>query len=136
MSADTIRLLKILPSSSDDAPICCEIRNTTFKSEKYNCVSYTWLPANPRHKILLNDNTVTVGDNLYQFLKAARRAGKIEDLWIDALCINQTDDVEKSHQVHRMGKIYRGADQTLIWLGSLTEELRCCLETLVALAWE
>ena len=29
--------------------------------------------------------------------------------WYDAICINQADDKEKSHQVHQMRKIYEDA---------------------------
>ena len=38
-------------------------------------------------------------------------------LWIDQLCINQASTQEKNHQVALMGRIYRGAVRTLIWLG-------------------
>jgi len=38
-------------------------------------------------------------------------------LWADALCINQTDDEEKSWQVAMMGDVYRAADQVIVWLG-------------------
>ena len=38
-------------------------------------------------------------------------------LWIDARCINQKDDVEKSSQVQMMGSIYRKATKVVVWLG-------------------
>lgn len=38
-------------------------------------------------------------------------------MWIDALCINQADDQEKSIQVARMGNIFKTSDMTLSWLG-------------------
>lgn len=37
-------------------------------------------------------------------------------LWVDAVCINQKDDAEKSIQVMMMGKIYSQASQVLVWL--------------------
>jgi Heterokaryon incompatibility protein (HET) len=49
-----------------------------------------------------------------------RRLWKRKDariIWIDALCINQADLVEKSHQVNFMGKIYEHTTQVLIWIG-------------------
>ncbi|KAH6661902.1 heterokaryon incompatibility, partial [Halenospora varia] len=36
--------------------------------------------------------------------------------WIDAVCINQNDDVEKSWQVQQMMRIYKRADFVLVWL--------------------
>jgi hypothetical protein len=38
-------------------------------------------------------------------------------LWIDALCINQDDMMERNHQVARMGDIYRNATRVIVWLG-------------------
>lgn len=39
-------------------------------------------------------------------------------LWIDAICINQNDAVEKSAQVRFMCQIYRLAEEVIVWLGS------------------
>lgn len=38
-------------------------------------------------------------------------------LWADAVCIDQSDVEEKSHQVNLMGEIYGRASRVLIWLG-------------------
>jgi hypothetical protein len=43
-------------------------------------------------------------------------------LWIDALCINQNDVVEKGIQVPLMGTIYSNARSVLIWLGPEADE--------------
>ena len=38
-------------------------------------------------------------------------------MWIDAICINQKDDDEKSTQVALMRDIYHFADEVIVWLG-------------------
>lgn len=38
--------------------------------------------------------------------------------WVDALCINQADVVERSAQVARMGDIFSNAEYVLVWLGT------------------
>ncbi|KAI0100210.1 HET domain-containing protein [Nemania sp. FL0031] len=43
---------------------------------------------------------------------------EIEYVWIDKICINQTDIRERELQVQLMGKIYSNSIRTLIWLGS------------------
>ncbi|KAI4926776.1 hypothetical protein J4E85_007071 [Alternaria conjuncta] len=58
-----------------------------------------------------------VGKDLYDFLELASHGSFGEYFWIDALCINQSDDVEKSLQVQRMGDIYKNAKEVLVWLG-------------------
>jgi Heterokaryon incompatibility protein (HET) len=38
-------------------------------------------------------------------------------LWIDQICINQKNALERSQQVNIMGCIYRQAQQVVMWLG-------------------
>ena len=40
-----------------------------------------------------------------------------QPLWIDAICLNQEDDEEKSKQVPRMSDIYSLAEEVIFWLG-------------------
>lgn len=42
-------------------------------------------------------------------------------LWIDAVCINQSDIIEKSWQVAQMADVYSRAKHTLIFLGPQSE---------------
>ncbi|KAL6904391.1 heterokaryon incompatibility domain-containing protein [Trichoderma evansii] len=39
-------------------------------------------------------------------------------LWADQVCINQSDNAEKAHQVQLMQEIYQSAVSTLAWLGT------------------
>ena len=38
-------------------------------------------------------------------------------LWVDAVCINQSDIEERGHQVKLMRRIYKNATRVLIWIG-------------------
>ncbi|KAE8443757.1 hypothetical protein EG329_001437 [Mollisiaceae sp. DMI_Dod_QoI] len=38
-------------------------------------------------------------------------------IWIDAICINQNDCDERSHEVLKMGRIYESAAKVVVWLG-------------------
>jgi hypothetical protein len=38
-------------------------------------------------------------------------------VWVDAICINQTDDLEKEHQIDLMRDIYSSAREVIMWLG-------------------
>ncbi|KAF2844336.1 hypothetical protein T440DRAFT_473471 [Plenodomus tracheiphilus IPT5] len=44
-------------------------------------------------------------------------------LWIDAICIDQTNDDERASQVKMMGKIYTRAAAVTIWLGAEAKQL-------------
>lgn len=43
-------------------------------------------------------------------------------LWIDLLCINQSDGIEKTYQVGLMTEIYRNTWRGLAWLGEFEED--------------
>jgi len=55
--------------------------------------------------------------NLVTFLKYARQIKIYGPLWIDALCINQADIVERNSQVQMMGEIYSWAKEVISCLG-------------------
>lgn len=38
-------------------------------------------------------------------------------IWIDQICINQSDVEEKSHQVALMSHIYKYCKEVFLWLG-------------------
>jgi ankyrin repeat protein len=83
---------------------------------KYKAVSYTWRPHDPTREISLEGQSFIVGQNLWQFLDTARDHAK-DWLWIDQICIDQSNNDEKSHQVRLMARIYAKAFNVLIWLG-------------------
>ena len=70
-------------------------------------------------------------ENLYDLFLAARRS--CEDprtnswtadwIWIDQICIDQTDVEERCHQVGQMTELYSSAKATIIWPGLLPEML-------------
>jgi hypothetical protein len=48
-------------------------------------------------------------------------------LWIDAICVNQDNLEERSHQVRRMADIYSNASRVVAWIGSETGESKLAL---------
>lgn len=55
-------------------------------------------------------------------------------VWIDALCINQDDDDERSTQVNLMGSIYKSAQSVVVWLGRETEDTETASKIISKLA--
>jgi hypothetical protein len=51
--------------------------------------------------------------NLDSALRHLRQSKKSRLIWIDALCINQSDISEKCIQVSDMGNVYRLAETTI-----------------------
>jgi hypothetical protein len=50
-----------------------------------------------------------------------RRPDSERILWVDALCINQSDPLEKAKQIPLMSRIYEQANSVIIWLGEPTK---------------
>jgi hypothetical protein len=63
-----------------------------------------------------------ITSNLMSDLLRLRLRDEPRLLWIDAVCINQTDNVEKTKQIRLMRKIYESAVRVLVRLGEGSEE--------------
>ena len=55
--------------------------------------------------------------NLRAALLNIRQLDQPCTLWVDAICINQSNVLERGHQVSIMADIYRNATRTIVWLG-------------------
>ena len=124
-SRRSLRLIEVLPFT-EGRQVECRIQhallsNTESSYAGYNALSYAWgdQSASTKQTISLNGKKFSVGYNLYRFLVFTAKT--LEDvrqnLWIDAICINQEDISERNHQVQQMGDIYRGAQTVFVWLG-------------------
>ncbi|KAK2061504.1 HET-domain-containing protein, partial [Colletotrichum caudatum] len=55
--------------------------------------------------------------NCANALRRLRFPGWARDVWVDAICINQEDSNERSHQVGIMQYIYATAIRVVVYLG-------------------
>ncbi len=87
----------------------------------YTAVSYTWGDDNPTEIIQLNGQSFHVRPNLWSCLYClsleANRQIMWTHIWVDAICIDQTNDQERNAQVRLMDTIYRNASSVSGWLG-------------------
>lgn len=87
----------------------------------YDALSYAWGTASASAKCICDGNTISLRDNLDSALRYLRKPQHERYVWIDFLCINQDDLVEKAVQIPRMKNIYSKASTVVAWLGeSLT----------------
>jgi hypothetical protein len=81
-----------------------------------------------------------VTQNLFSTLQHLRLPDHDRALWVDALCINQADDDEKSRQVDQIRRVYAGSNCTervLVWLGDDPEgKAKMALDFLVEVEWQ
>jgi hypothetical protein len=83
----------------------------------YEALSYAWGPPVKPYAITLPNGNLRITESLFTGLIRLRRRGKSRLLWIDQLCINQDDNMEKSQQILLMSRIYSLASRVLVWLG-------------------
>lgn len=113
-----IRLLHLMPGDHREQVFCTLETKSLYAQPEYEALSYTWgLALKPRSITVDHQLDFPVTDNLYAALTRLRRADEVRTLWVDAVCINQTDLTERSSQVAIMQHIYRGATSVLVWLG-------------------
>ena len=100
-----IRLVELQPGEPEEDISCSLSSHKLSAAPKYEAVSYCWGDPDDRTEIMCDDKSLQIQSNVKDFLQRARAKGTLRTLWIDSICINQADDVEKSHQVERMKDI-------------------------------
>jgi len=126
---DSIRILTVLPGEDTDE-IQCELSTRKLEAiaaisdnETYEALSYCWGKQDAEMKISIREKgcprngTFALRPDLYAALRVFRLKEKARRLWIDAICIDQTNTEEKNVQVPLMRRIYEGCSGVLIWLG-------------------
>ncbi|KAK7974392.1 hypothetical protein PG989_016240 [Apiospora arundinis] len=126
-----IRLLSLYPGEEADQFVVrlthVQLPQPESSTIEYEALSYTWGASTSKSYVLTktedssNGTTVQckiyITENLADALRRIRDTTVAKTLWIDALCINQTNDAEKSIQVPLMTAIYKSAARVSIWLG-------------------
>jgi hypothetical protein len=148
----SFRLLEVLDESSgsrrEDHKKTIISRLRTFSSPsssrtpKYAAISYTWGSPFPEDEdesgvkdwesltqyILCNNELLYIGQNLYDALQELVRRGRFGFYWIDSVCIDQRDILERNAQVAVMGEIFGNASKVTCWLGRADRHLDNAVE--------
>ncbi|KAF2035308.1 hypothetical protein EK21DRAFT_107428 [Setomelanomma holmii] len=133
LSSSEVRLLRISPGDYLD-PLVCALKPVSVTRVKsavlsFQALSYAWEKGNAEHVIILSDlakpeketenNKQSAGsvnetihysflvkDNLCKALRRMRQSEVYVWLWVDAVCINQEDETDKTQQIPSMPDIY------------------------------
>jgi hypothetical protein len=131
-SAQHIRLLRIKASSTTSGEQSSHEQSKSNKQEQYElvnvpleacptpfqAVSYAWGDNTQNYVLRLKgQQTLPITKTLAVALPYLARMCSTDHLWIDQICIDQTNIQERSQQVSMMGKIYSNATEVLIWTG-------------------
>ncbi|KAH7416704.1 heterokaryon incompatibility protein-domain-containing protein [Cadophora sp. MPI-SDFR-AT-0126] len=136
-----IRILRVLHGKKDSALECIlfqeRLPDAGSKSHglnSYRVLSYGWGQNEPTQRIKIFYDTgargnvqdltpfnisgvLYTGSNLAAALKQLRLEHEDVNLWVDTLCINQADVLERRRQARRKAQIYSQAQDVCVWLG-------------------
>ncbi|KAF2836992.1 HET-domain-containing protein, partial [Patellaria atrata CBS 101060] len=162
-TATSIRLLSLYTYKENSPNGICSLDIVDMnENPQFDALSYTWgdpVPEKLRFDIAAQrdynanqflGNTPVTGflcdgvllklePNLHDALIALLMQNSARNIprqryWIDALCINQADMEEKSHQIALMGRIYSVAESVIVWLGLQDESGVDALKLIVQLS--
>ncbi|KAK5700372.1 hypothetical protein LTR17_022980 [Elasticomyces elasticus] len=121
--SECIRLLRVIDEDSDEAhanSILVELQTTTRSTcPAYIAVSYAWSLDPPTSTIRFMHclQTMSVPSDLLAAMVALGNIYPGAWFWLDAISIDQANLAEKSVQVAGMGRTYKQAEKTVVWLG-------------------
>ena len=114
---NTVRTILLHPGRPED-PIVCSLVQPTIIKDNAQALSYVWGSHENPACIFLNGIKFHITRNLEAALLRIRSTEYAQELWIDALCINQFDQAERNEQVRRMHQVYAQVSSVLAWLGN------------------
>ncbi|KAF4624391.1 hypothetical protein G7Y89_g13780 [Cudoniella acicularis] len=123
-----IRLLILRPCETNDSDIYADLLTVSLLAldglginrYPYVALSYMWGedgPLEEKKKICLDGKMKFVTGNLFSALQRLRDPRMPLLLWVDALCIDQSNICEKNKQIPLMSTIYQKAGHVFVWLG-------------------
>ncbi|GIK05563.1 hypothetical protein Aspvir_009676 [Aspergillus viridinutans] len=113
-----IRLITLQASDDYNALIKCTLFEVDRTSApEYEALSYVWGAPGSTRNILLNGKMIPIRENLEAALRELRRREDPRTLWIDGICIDQSNVEERTDQVKRMDTTYRNAAGVVVWIG-------------------
>lgn len=117
-----IRLVHLSGGQRDDA-VRCSLEVVPLDEEtSYEALSYCWGDCQDERVIILDEEEFHISQNLLSALRTIRNPKETRTLWVDAICINQQDNLEKAWQVNLMGEIFANCQMGLIYLGEEKEK--------------
>ncbi|KAK3901230.1 heterokaryon incompatibility protein-domain-containing protein, partial [Staphylotrichum tortipilum] len=138
---------------SYDAPLKCRMFSASLeRPPPFVALSYTWGNSKEERQLHVSAGGhhaqgpdpdpssatsfghLAITPSLDEALRHIRKAQKSDSvtLWVDQICIDQRNTLEKNAQVAAMGTIYGRATQVLVWLGCSTPDSDAFIDRMTA----
>lgn len=133
---DEVRLLRLHPGTSDD-PIHVEfvpMRLGDSSVPAYEALSYTWADESGdvtrNCQIFLGPywDIVWITHGCEQAISTIRHKHVDRLVWVNSICIQQEDMIEKNHQTRLLREIFQKAFKVVVYLGKATKDSSVALD--------
>ncbi|KAL6875837.1 HET domain-containing protein [Trichoderma longibrachiatum] len=122
-----IRLLRLLPDWNKNAPLRCQLFEYPMLelgdgTHMYEALSYVWGSPEKPYTLYIDEKSMPITANLHEALLRLRNRMIERVIWIDAVCIDQSNVDERGEQIQHMAEIYSKASRVILWLGEAADE--------------
>ena len=125
-SLKEVRLLTVYPSEDSGAIIRSRLHKVQLANDpkpEYETISYVWGDPTPKEWILIDSCRIQIPTSSDAVLRAIRHHSQPRTIWLDAVCIDQTNVREREQQVTLMEDVYRNTQNGIIYLGEGDQDL-------------
>ncbi|MCJ1397003.1 hypothetical protein MMC11_000195 [Xylographa trunciseda] len=118
-----------------DLSLVFELQVVSINDEPvYTALSYVWGGVEDLKPITVNGSSFLVTRNLNDALQHISFEDIAPSIWIDSICIDQNNYIEKTEQLQLVGTVYSNAVRVLVWLGLPTENSDVLAEVVLKFA--
>ena len=115
---EEIRLLRLKRRTLFSEPVCELVTVPLKEAPPFEAVSHTWGKEVPSIPIKVHGHEcIIVRSAVDELLFYQRSIFRSKWLWIDSVCIDQSNIDERDRQILLMTEIYRRASRVIVWLG-------------------
>jgi hypothetical protein len=114
-----IRLLEVLQGKVGQHVVCAMSVWPLDTAPPYDAISYTWGDPTLTIPVTINGQELIVRTNCEYVMQQwfTTRTSVSRYIWVDAICIDQSNLKERGSQVTIMGELYRRSSQVLACVG-------------------
>jgi Heterokaryon incompatibility protein (HET) len=133
------RIVFLHAASAASEPLECTLEerlldgDNRVSGEPFAALSYTWGRPGSGHYIKCEGKKIPITENCDAALRHIRSIAEEQPqaLWVDAICIDQSNVDERSLQVQIFHHIYASAERTWVWLGEKTQHTEHAVKILL-----
>ncbi|PHH91086.1 hypothetical protein CDD83_1714 [Cordyceps sp. RAO-2017] len=104
-----IRLLTLYPGRKDPQLRAVLGQSPLLCADSFQTMSYTWRSIKLPHSLSTPEDKIKITASLHAALSSLRHEKEVLNLWVDAVCIDQNNYIEKMKQIQLLPRVFQRA---------------------------